>query len=448
MVKRKRKLKKKVRIFLYIVLVIIFVISLGVFFIKFNDINYNNNNYIEDEEDEIDIDMVINQIVSYDIGVSEYFLKLIYNDYGMDVLINLNEFLGNNEYDSSIWHNLTGNSFLVLNDIYNGVIENSSNIIVVNSVNDTIGFVGDVSLADDWYIIPKYEERGKGVYGILSENVVNIMKSVDVMVANNEFTISNRGSKMPNKYYTFRAKPERLKIYEEMGVDLVTLANNHIYDYGKDAFLDALGHLDEYNLPYIGAGRNLEEARKPYYFVVNGYKVGFVNATRAEKYILTPGATDDTPGVFRCYDPANFVETIKEVKKNSDYVVALVHWGREDSTVLENVQVETSKLYIDAGADVIVGSHAHILQGIDFYNGKAIIYNLGDFIFNHETKDTAIFQLKINDDGSLDYYFIPCRQDDKYTYLLEGAEKLRVLNNIRNLSTNTFIEDSGKFYNG
>ena len=154
----------------------------------------------------------------------------------MDVLINLNEFLDSNEYDSSIWHNLTGNSFLVLNDIYNGVIENSSNITVVNSVNDTIGFVGDVSLADDWYIIPKYEEGGKGVYGILSENVVDIMKSVDVMVANNEFTISNRGSKMPNKYYTFRAKPERLKIYEEMGVDLVTLANNHIYDFGKEAF--------------------------------------------------------------------------------------------------------------------------------------------------------------------------------------------------------------------
>jgi poly-gamma-glutamate synthesis protein (capsule biosynthesis protein) len=128
--------------------------------------------------------------------------------------------------------------------------------------------------------------------------------------------------------------------------------------------------------------------------------------------------------------------------------VALVHWGKEDSTVLEDVQIETSKLYIDAGADLIVGSHAHILQGIDFYKGKAIVYNLGDFIFNHETKDTAIFQLKVNDDGSFEYYFIPCRQDDKYTYLLEGNEKLRVLNNIRGLSTNTIIEDSGKFYVG
>ena len=108
--------------------------------------------------------------------------------------------------------------------------------------------------------------------------------------------------------------------------------------------------------------------------------------------------------------------------------------------------METSKMYIDAGADLIVGSHAHILQGIDFYKGKAIVYNLGDFIFNHESKDTAIFKLKINDDGSFEYLFIPCRQDNMYTYLLEGDEKLRVLNNIRGLSSNVVIEDSGEFY--
>lgn len=446
MVKKKRRLKKKVKIFMWLFIIILLLFSCFIIKLNSKDVDKNEGNVINNNK--IDSDKVIGEIIQYDIGVSEYFLKLIYNDYGIDTLVGLNDALKNNQYSESIWHELTGNSFMVLNDIYNGVIDNSSNIKVINSVNNTIGFVGDVSLADDWYIIPKYEERGKGVYGILSESVVDIMKSVDVMVANNEFTVSNRGSKMPNKYYTFRAKPERLKIYEEMGVDLVTLANNHIYDYGKDAFLDALTHFDEYSLPYIGAGKNLDEARKPYYFIINGYKVGFVNATRAEKYILTPGATDSSPGVFRCYDPTNFVETIKEVKKNSDYVIALVHWGREDSTVLENVQIETSKLYIDAGADVIVGSHAHILQGIDFYNGKAIIYNLGDFIFNHETKDTAIFSLKINDDGSFEYYFIPCRQDDKYTFLLEDNEKLRVINNIRNLSTNTIIEDSGKFYNG
>lgn len=437
--KKRRRLKKKVKLFLYLFILLIIILCL--FFIKYNNINVE-----EKLDDKVDKNVIIKEIMSYDVDFDNLFLEYIYNDYGIDVLIKLNESFVNNTYDNKIWHEITGNSLIVLNDKYNGFLDKNDNIKFVDSINNTIDFVGDVSLADDWYIAPKYDERGKGIYGILSNDVVDIMKSADVMVANNEFTISNRGSKMSKKYYTFRAKPERLSIYDEMGVDLVTLANNHIFDYGEDAFLDALGYLNEYDIPYIGAGRNIEEASKAYYFVVNGYKIAFVNATRAEKYILTPGATDNTPGVFRCYDPANFINVINEVKKNSDFVVALVHFGKEDSTDLEDVQIETAKMYIDAGADLIVGSHAHILQGIDFYNGKAIIYNLGDFIFNHESKDTAIFELKINDDGSFEYLFIPCRQDNMYTYLLDNDEKLRVINNIRNLSNNVIIEDSGKFY--
>lgn len=445
MVRRKRRrLKKSVKLFLYLLLLSLVI---GVLVLIFLNVNFDDvNTKGEIKEEKIDYKLVIDEILSYNVGVDKLFLEYIYDEYGIDVLLVLNDKLKNDEYSNNIWHEITGNSFIVLNDKYNGILDNSDNIRVASSINNTISFVGDVSLADDWYIAPKYDERGKGVHGILSESVVDIMKSADVMIANNEFTISNRGSKMPKKYYTFRAKPERLSIYDEMGVDLVTLANNHIFDYGEDAFLDALDHLKEYDMPYIGAGRNIEEASRPYYFIVNGYKIGFVNATRAEKYILTPGATDTNPGVFRCYDPTNFINVISETKKNSDYVIALVHFGKEDSTVLEDVQVETSRMYIDAGADLIVGSHAHILQGIDFYNGKAIMYNLGDFIFNHESKDTAIFELKINDDGSFEYNFIPCRQDNMYTYLLEDDEKLRVINNIRNLSSNVIIEDSGKFY--
>jgi poly-gamma-glutamate synthesis protein (capsule biosynthesis protein) len=310
----------------------------------------------------------------------------------------------------------------------------------------TLSFVGDVSLADNWYIMPEYDKRNKKVYGILSEEVVQIMTSSDIMVANNEFTISNRGSKMPNKYYTFRGKPERLNIYKEMGVNLVTLANNHIYDYGKTAFNDAIDALNEYDIPYIGAGKNIEEAKEPFYYIINGYKIGFVNATRAEKYILTPEATETSGGVLRCYDPTTFLKVIEETKKNSDFVIALVHWGKEDSSELEQVQLDTSKKYIEAGADLIVGTHAHTLQGIDFYNNKAIVYNIGDFIFNHETKDTGIFQLKIDNDGNFKYYFLPCKQKDKYTSLLTDVEMTRVLNKMRNLSPNITITETGEFY--
>ena len=417
--------------YLYIILTIVLVCSL-VFIPK--ETYQNTSKKISKEE-------LINLINIEEEDVTKEFLSWIYDTYGKKVLIKLNE----STYSRNIWHELTGNSYYILMDLYQNKYDNKDNIKVINNKNDgIISFVGDISLADNFHIMPKYDERGKGVLGILSEEVVDIMKNSEFMVVNNEFTVSNRGQKIPGKMYTFRAKPERLSIYHEMGVDLLTLANNHVYDFGKDAFYDMLASFKEYQLPYIGAGENIEEAKKPYYLIINGYKIAFVNATRAEKNILTPEATDTEGGVFRCYDPTNLINLIKEVKKDSDYVITLIHWGREDSHELEDVQKETSKLYIDAGSDVIVGTHAHVLQGIEFYRNKPIIYNIGDFIFNDESKDTGIFQIKITDDGILSYYFIPAFQKEEYTYLLKDSERQRLIDNINSWSINSIINSDGE----
>jgi poly-gamma-glutamate synthesis protein (capsule biosynthesis protein) len=437
MVRRKRKLKR----FVYYLLFLLFILLILLIILIFKS---NNTSSLDNEKNNEEI---INNIVEQinEEGVDSQFLLWLTSTYQIS-LEKFEEYLNNNDYDYEMWHKLTKNSYKVLKYLYQDETTTSDNIKYIEGEKETISlsFVGDVSLADNWYIMPKYDGIGKKVYGILSEDVVDIMKNSDIMVANNEFTISNRGEQMAGKTYTFKASPERLSIYEEMGVDLVTLANNHVYDFGKDAFYDMLDSLEEYNLPYIGAGRNLEEAMKPYYFIINGYKIAFVNATRAEKNILTPEATEDEGGVLRCYDPTIFSEVIKEAKQESDYVIALVHWGREDSHQLEDVQVSTSRTYIDAGADVIIGTHAHVLQGIEFYNDKPIIYNLGDFIFNNETKDTGIFQITLSEDGTLEYYFIPCLEQDEYTKTLEGEEKQRVIEEMISWSKNVSIDSSGK----
>lgn len=442
--RRKRKLKKTIKILLFTLLLIIITITIMALIPK----KYEKQE--PQEEQKRTASEIITNILTYNLeeSINDEFLTWINTKYGISTLEKLESILKENAYNKNIWHQITSNSLIVLKDEYNNVTSNRIKNLTPKQLNNeiTLSFIGDVSLADDWYIMPKYDERGKKVYGILSEEVVQIMTSSDIMVANNEFTISNRGSKMPNKYYTFRGKPERLNIYKEMGVNLVTLANNHIYDYGKTAFNDAIDALNEYDIPYIGAGKNIEEAKEPFYYIINGYKIGFVNATRAEKYILTPEATETSDGVLRCYDPTTFLKVIEETKKNSDFVIALVHWGKEDSSELEQVQLDTSKKYIEAGADLIVGTHAHTLQGIDFYNNKAIVYNIGDFIFNHETKDTGIFQLKIDNDGNFKYYFLPCKQKDKYTSLLTDVEMTRVLNKMRNLSPNITITETGEFY--
>ena len=434
------KLKKWVKLFFIIIFILLLVfVVYKLFFTNKKDNKSDNKEEIVEKDIK---DIVYERLL--DKNISMEFITWIDENYS-DSLIKLNELLNSNVYDISLWHKVTGNSWIVLNDLYDKKYENMNNIKIIQSNNpSTISIIGDVSLADNWYIMPKYDERGKNVLGILSEEVVNTMNQSDLMIVNSEFTVSNRGKALSGKQYTFRAKPERLSIYDEMGVDLVTLANNHVYDFGQDAFLDMLDAFDNYNIPRIGAGHNAEEARKPYYFIVNGYKFAFVNATRAEKYIMTPEATEDSPGVFRCYDSTNLENLISEVKKESDYVITIVHFGKEGSHDLEEEQVASAKRYIEKGADAVVGHHAHVLQGIEFYNNKPIVYNLGDFIFNANTEETAMFQMKLNNDGSFEYYILPALQNGCYTDFLKDSEKQKLIDKINSWSINVFVDSNGK----
>ena len=433
---KKRRLKKNVKFLLIELSVLINIIVL--FFL----LRPNNKKDKVKSKNKVDLVNVISSRLK-DEGIDKSFITWVGKNY-KGSLNRLNKLLKDKDYDKSMWHEVTNNSYIVLNDLYNKKYDNMNNVKIIKSnKTSTISFVGDVSLADNWFIMPYYDSRG-GINGVLGDKMLDIMRSSDVMIVNSEFTVSNRGSALPNKTYTFRAKPERLSIYDEMGVDMVTLANNHVYDYGLDAFNDMLDAFDEYKIPHIGAGHNIEEAKKPYYFIINGYKFAFVSATRAEKNIMTPGATDNTGGVFRCYDPTEMINLIKELRNECDYVIPIIHFGRENSHELETEQVSSAKAYIDAGADMVVGHHAHTLQGVEIYNNKPIIYNLGNFLFNNETIDTALFKVSLNNDGSMEYYIIPALQKDSKTEVLEGNEKQRVINDINSWSINARIDENGK----
>ena len=431
--KKKRKLKRKFRV-IFIVLFVFLLI--GVVLLD----DEKETGKIEEKK----IDYVA-KIFDRDNSLFEKdFLNWINDNYKDNVLKRLYEHLENDSYNQKVWHELTGNSYIVLNDLYSKNYDDRSDVTFIEGRKDSvsIGFAGDVSLADNWAIMPYYNSRGKGVLGILSENMINYMDKLDWMVVNSEFAFSNRGSAMANKLYTFRANPSNVNIYDEMNVDMVTLANNHVYDYGVDAFYDTLDALKNANLPYIGAGVNKSEAESAYYLIINGYKIAFLNATRAEKYIMTPEAKEDSPGVFRCYDPTRLYERIKEEKTKSDYVVAIVHWGKENYHDLENVQIETGKLYIDSGADMVIGHHAHVLQGVEFYNGKLIAYNLGNFIFNSLNVDTGILKWQLDDNGESKFYFYPGIQSDCYTRDVSGEEAVAIYNKMTNWSINAnFLED-------
>ena len=425
---KKRRLKRSV----WLLVLLIGIIGSLCFGFSYTLLNSKKENLIE-------------TILTYDQATLDVsFLQWVQDSYGVDALKEISNALENDTYDGDRWHDVTGNSYIVLQDLYQDEYDNRDDVTIMKDNKEfvTIGYIGDVSLADNWDIMPYYESRNQGVYGILDDNMVSYMKGLNWLIANSEFAFGTNGTPMANKLYTFLADPSHISIYREMGVDMVTLANNHVYDYGHDAFVSTLKTLRENSLPYIGAGNNIEEATSAHYLIINGYKISFLNATRAEKYIMTPGATETTEGVFRAYDPSLLVQRIKEEKQNSDYVVVLIHWGTENSHELEDVQLETGRLYIDSGADMVVGTHAHVLQGMEFYKGKLIAYNLGNFIFNDQTVDTGILTWKLYDDKHQEFFFYPGIQKDCYTSSLGEEEAQELYQKMTEWSINvSFLED-------
>ena len=311
----------------------------------------------------------------------------------------------------------------------------------------TMCFAGDILLAEGEITTNNLDSSPNGLKDCISPEFLEIMNRADYTCVNNEFTYSTRGSALDGKAWTFRADPDRVKYLKEMGVDLALLANNHVYDYGKDAMLDTLDTLTNADIKYFGAGANLEEAMKPVYVELGGKKVAFVAASRAEKNKMTPQATEEEPGILRCYDPTLFIEVIKEARANADFVVACVHWGTERSTVLEDAQLETARQYIDAGADMIIGSHSHCLQGMEYYNGKPIVYSLGNYWFDEYYEDTMLVNVRIYGDingSNVELSVVPGMQDDGKTVIFtDDSEKERVYQHLEDISVNIEIDENG-----
>lgn len=309
-----------------------------------------------------------------------------------------------------------------------------------------LSFAGDICFDETWSVMQYYAAEGEDLSRCISLELTELMKQADLMWINNEFAYSLRGEPLEGKMYTFRAAPEKAALLQELGVDIVGLANNHVYDYGPEAMLDTFDTLDGAGIAYVGAGRNLEEASRPVYFEVQGKTIAYVAASRAEKIKMTPQATEDKPGILRCYDTELFLEEIKEARKQADYVIALVHWGTEYATELEEVQMTTGKEYLDAGADIVIGAHTHCLQGMEFYRGKPIIYSLGNFWFNEKTLDTMLLQVHIygtKERSHLEVQIIPARQEGCRTRKLEGAEGQELFDFMTGISVNAKVDENG-----
>ncbi len=332
--------------------------------------------------------------------------------------------------------------------LYNEAVQKGEKVYLVNCMDSecvTFAFAGDILLDDEYAMMFHYRTRGSDINDTFSADLLERMRSADVFMLNNEFPFSTRGTPTEGKTFTFRANPANIDMYELLGVDIVSLANNHAYDYGEDALLDTFTTLENAGIPYVGAGRNIEEARKPVYFIANGMKIAVVSATQIERNAVpdTKEATATNAGVLRCMDPTALLEVIAEAEANSDFVILYIHWGTESQAETDWLQDKQAPVYAQAGVDLIMGDHPHCLQKLGSESGVPIVYSLGNYWFNSKTQNTCLVEVAIKKDGMEYLRFVPCKQEDCRTRQLEGAEKDEVLNYVRGLSPGVYIDDEG-----
>lgn len=309
----------------------------------------------------------------------------------------------------------------------------------------SVVFAGDILFDHNYAVMASTLQRGNGIEGSVSRDLLDVMRDADICMINNEFPYTDRGEPTPDKIFTFRAKPQYASWLLDMGVDIVSLANNHVYDYGEISLLDTLDTLNEIGMPYAGAGRNLEEAMRPVHFEVDGIDIAFICATQIERLDNpnTKGATENSAGVFRCLNVEKLLQAVRSAKQESDFVVVFIHWGTESTDELDWAQKDQAPKIAEAGADLIIGAHPHVLQPIGYAGEVPVVYSLGNFLFNSRMMDSCLVRAVFDENGVKSLQFIPAKQENCSVSMQYGAEKERILSYMRNISPDVNIDSEG-----
>jgi len=242
-----------------------------------------------------------------------------------------------------------------------------------------------------------------GTYGAdaVLRGIAPQLEKGDAAWVNLECPLSTLGSPTPGKDYTFEGPPSMAKALADAGIDLVTMGNNHTVDYGQAALVDSIKRLEKAGVQVVGAGRDDADAWAPAIVkTAGGATIGFL----AWSDVLWPGyRATSTPGVAEGRtDIPRMKESIRALAKEVDYVVVGYHWGLEYQHYPWEAQTSEAHAAIDAGADLVIGHHPHVLQGFETYKGRLIAYSLGDLVFDHfsiATGQTVLVDAVLTADG-------------------------------------------------
>jgi poly-gamma-glutamate synthesis protein (capsule biosynthesis protein) len=255
----------------------------------------------------------------------------------------------------------------------------------------TVSAVGDICFAS----APGRLIRAKGPTAPFAA-IAGLLRAATVTVGNLECVLSKRGSPIAGKEFTFEGSPSAVQGLTHAGFDLLGLANNHSGDYGRTAMLDTIANLDAAGLAHAGAGRDRAAALKPAVIVRDGARIAFLSFCQIGPSSFA--ATTHGPGTAYTLTMRTVTSAIRAARTQADYVIVMFHWGVETKTTPSSRQVTFGHAAINAGADLVLSSHPHVIQGVEFYKGKLIAYSLGNFVFspgNAAGHDTMVLTVQL-----------------------------------------------------
>lgn len=271
----------------------------------------------------------------------------------------------------------------------------------------TLAAAGDILLARG---VADTMEREKD-YSYPLARTAEIFRRADLAFANLECPLSTRGSQIN----MFRGKPEYIEALTHAGFNLISLANNHILDYGVPAMLDTMEHLAAAGIVHVGVGENIVAARRPRIIEVKGVKIAFLAYTEVGEgftYTRIPhhwAATSDLPGAAPAR--ADYLRSdAQTARQEADLVIVSMHWGKEYEHQPTDFQKALGRIAVDAGADLVIGHHPHVIQGIEFRRRGVIVYSLGNFVFDQKAynrRQGLILQAVMDRGGLRRISFIP-----------------------------------------
>lgn len=313
----------------------------------------------------------------------------------------------------------------------------ADNVVQPVSEPIRISFVGDIMM--DGSIKSTLKTKGSLYpYTHIKEEI----QQSDLAIANLETAVTTSTNAFPKKY-NFKADSDALSGLKEAGFDLVSLANNHTMDFGQAGLIETVASLRAYNIAFIGAGKNAEEAYRSHEVIIKGKIIKTLAFSRVLPDVAWK-VQQDVPGIADGYNLDHVLTIIGSEKQTADYLLVYMHWGKEKQKHPETFQREWAHKMIDFGADAVIGSHPHVLQGFEFYNGKAIAYSLGNFLFPDYVKgdsaQTGILHLTLTEEN-ISMNFNPYYIKEDLIIPQSDLEKNNVWNELEKISYNITVDN-------